>query len=269
MSSEIVEMTPEPRITVQQYLDATAGASDRSRYVTVTMVATSLFVLVAVLNSMQSWMLRRVQAASNSESQYVISKIGQVPTDPIQRDAYTKRYEALYAGLVKSYTDNAFSLRVPVFGFAFDTNDVGLFGGTALVAILGMMIYCLQRELDNLRLSFGTLEGAQLHEFYTLLAMRQVFTIPPTTRTGVRHVASTFPKLLWFAPLAVQILVLCNDYDTKWIYAALQVPARRLLAWEMILAILLVVLTTLVIWRLIEIDKAWRECYERIHQCDT
>jgi len=258
------ETPSAPRITIQQYLDATGGASDRSRYVTVTMVAASLFVLVAVFNSMQGWMRRRVQIAEDPTSTYVTSKIGAVPSDPGKRAAYDRRYEALYSGLVGAYVESAFSLRVPVFGFAFDANDLGLFGGMAFVAIMGMMLYCLEREVHNLRLSFSSLAGAELRQFYTLLAMRQVFTIPPTSGTGAPHVLSAVPKLLWLMPLAIHILVTANDYSGQWIYDALKAPRQTLLAWEILFTVLLIPLTVLVCWRLAAVDREWQKCYRRL-----
>lgn len=258
------ELPSTPRATIQQYLDATAAASDRSRYVTVTMVVACLFVLVAAFNSMQGWMRRRIQIAADPTSAYVTSKIGNVPTDREERAAYDRRYQALYGAMVGAYVESAFSLKVPVFGFAFDANDLGIFGGMAFVALMGMAIYCLERELYNLRLSFASFTGAELHQFYTLLAMRQVFTIPPTGRSSATHVLSAFPKVLWALPLAIHVLVTLNDYSGKWIYDALKAPTETLIAWEILFTILLIPLTILVFWRLIAIDNEWQNCHRRL-----
>ena len=65
--------------------------------------------------------------------------------------------------------------------------------------------------------------------FYTLLAMRQVFTVPQT-----QHITRSFflmgaPKLLTWLPLSIYGAVATNDFRTAWIGQALQDGRYRIL----------------------------------------
>jgi len=124
-----------------------------------------------------------------------------------------------------------------------------------------MMIYCAERELENLRISFQALKGYELRRFYMLLAMRQVFTTPPTVGHRRRYLASFVAKVIWCMPAVVHYLVVSHDRETLWIFQALGAPGQRLLTWESRLGFVTIVLTIVVLWNLVRIDLEWNSSY--------
>lgn len=81
---------------------------------------------------------------------------------------------------VRAYVENAYLIRVPFFGVAFDINDLGLIGSLSLIVILIMLRLNLRNFIVSLRIGFKAAGKANLHEdFYDILASRQLFAFPP------------------------------------------------------------------------------------------
>jgi len=116
---------------------------------------------------------RRRQPAANGRL-YVSAGVG------VGHDAAGQ----FYGAAARDYVDNAFTVRVPFFGVAFDVNDLGLLVGIGFVVILLLLRFSLGSEIVGLRISFKNVTalsqepGELLERFYELLAMRQVFTLP-------------------------------------------------------------------------------------------
>jgi len=268
---------PNP-LNIQDYLTATSDASLRARTVSFLIVAASLIVFAALLNSIQwSWMLIRIQKLNQRDQDYVVSKIGKEPsvarypnTPPDVKDPehsfYEIRYNNLYAAYTRTYVENTFAIRVPFFGFTFDVNDLGLLGGLALLILLTILGFCLSREINNLELSFVEAGGREpLKRLYTLLAMRQVFTVPQTSRYKPRRFVLAIPKVLCFLPLGVHTLVTIHDgvttrifWDSWRVLIALTIDVLLLIGIGMV--------TYRVITRLMRIDLIWSNCWQAIEE---
>lgn len=209
-------------LDLQDYLDATSDASKRTRTVLIVLVAASVLAFAGFLNSLRaSWMVSRIHKISNPQSEYVVEKLGYTPKD--EKDP---RYEEFYTSVVKSYVDNAFTVRVPFFGFSFDVNDLGLLGGLGFIVILALLRFSIRSEIVSLRLSFKAVaaeskkDPSQLAVFYDLLAMRQVLTMPyveDSEKKWSAHrpwILQLISKLLCFVPVLVYTCVAWHDFKT-------------------------------------------------------
>jgi hypothetical protein len=259
-------------LDIQDYLDASSEASKRARTMLIIMVVASVLMIAGLLNSLQSsWMLGRIKTLdyNGMHSHYAETKLGEYPTKQNlteeeykkSLDLYTKKYEELNTALIRAYVDNSLTIRVPFFGFSFDVNDLGLLGGLGFLVILGCLRFCLSREVENLNLSFEhALKLGRLNEFYHLLAMKQVFTVPITEHIRRTKFLLIAPKLVCFLPIIVYGLVTFNDFQTNWIGHQLSEPRiQYLLIYESITIILMSILTSMIVHRLVRLDEIWRK----------
>jgi hypothetical protein len=209
-------------LDIQDYLEASADASKRSRFFVIVLVVASVLVFAALLNSIQTqWLHLRMLALRDIHSPYVQSKIGDLPIDPDDRRRYEARYLALCESIERAYVEASFVIKVPFFGISFDVNDLGLFSSVGFLVILTCYRFFLSRELDNLQISFRaarSLGNWELKKFYQLLSMRQVFTIPTTEFSGEGLFSSLFrkvvAKLITWIPLLLVLAVVQNDRKT-------------------------------------------------------
>jgi hypothetical protein len=275
---------PDSHITtyerdIQDYLDATGESARRTRNVIIVLVIATVLVFSGLLNSQQTnWMHKRLDKLHDMRSDYVTSKLGAYPLraefkdDPAYKlavEAYERRYLEFWAAVARTYVDNSWVIRVPFFGFSFDVNDLGLLGGIGFLTILVCLRFCLSRELNNLRLSFDVARQAslsELREFYTLLAMRQVFTVPKTAYIARSKFLLVTPKLIAWLSVAVYFAVTLNDASTGWVAGALSADFRFrfLVSFEGVVLVLLSVLATGVTQRLVRMDRIWDECWEAV-----
>jgi len=259
-------------LDIQDYLDASSEASKRARLMLIVMLVASALMTVGMLNSLDSsWMLRRIIALDHNgmKKDYAASFIGPLPVpDQFSNEAeyndakglYRRRYEELNTAFIRSYVDSSLFIRVPFFGFSFDVNDLGLLGGIGFLIILGSLRFCLSRELENLHLSFEEAKKlGKLDEFYSLLAMKQVFTIPRTKYIRRTRFLVLAPKAVSLLPLVVYALVAWNDFSTSSIGDFLNKPrVRYQLLFESVTFVCLTILTTMIISRLIRLDALWK-----------
>jgi len=253
-------------LDIQDYLDATSEASLRARTVSFLIVAASIVVFAGLLNSLQSsWMLTRIQMLNHADHPYVMRKIGEKPKEAgPEYDSYQKRYESLYSAYARSYVENTFAIRVPFFGFTFDVNDLGLLGGLALLILLTILRFCLSREINNLDLSFPEANRiGQLKELYMLLAMRQVLTVPQTSKFKPKRFLIAIPKVLCFLPVIVHTSVTVHDaltidmFKDSW-------HAMIVMVSDFVLLVAIGIVTFMVITRLMRIDLIWASCWRAI-----
>jgi hypothetical protein len=263
---------------IQDYLDASSEASKRTRTVTIVLVIATVIVFAGLLNSQQTnWMHSRLLNLADEKGSYVESKLGKYPQrksfadDSSYRQAtesYHQRYSGLWEAVARTYVDNSWVIRVPFLGFTFDVNDLGLLGGIGLLVVFVCYRFFLSREVDNLRLSFEEarrIGKEELEEFYKLLAMRQVFTVPRTPYIRRTRFLMYAPKLICWFPVLVYLAVTYNDGATRWIGAVLQEPRYRfLIFFELIASGFLIVLAFMVTKRLVRMDKLWDECWREI-----
>jgi hypothetical protein len=258
-------------LDIQDYLDATSDAAKRTRSASIAVVIASIIVFAGLLNSLQnSWLRERLRTSNDIYSKYVVSKIGDPPRNrspnSIDEQRYEIRYKEFYSALVRTYVETSYVIRVPFFGFRVDVNDLGVLGGISFVVILVMLRFCISREFDNLTISFTEAERlGQVGEFYTLLAMRQVFTIPASRSIRRGPFLVWVPKLFCFAPLIVHMSVMVHDWVTAGIGAFLSSAHTQILfVCEALIAVAIFTLTIMVVTRLRRVDKLWDEKWLRI-----
>jgi hypothetical protein len=255
-------------LSIEDYLDATSDASKRTRIIMVSIVVASVLTFAGFLNSLEhNWMLQRIQAAAVTDSPYVRKKFPNV-SDP---KVFEKDQEVFFKSLMDSYVINTYTIRVPFFGVTFDVNDLGLIGGVSFIVLLLLFRFSLGRELDNLILSFE--EAKQVKElpvFYNLLAMRQVLTVPPTSRREAVAMIMIIPKLLSFLPLMVLSIVIAHDFLTYDVGASINVVHTVLLYifTAMLWAFVLIEsISCLTVW--LKIDAAWRKYWGEVRTLNT
>jgi hypothetical protein len=272
----IQSVTPFKSIEVQDYLDATSDASNRTRSVIITMVVASVLIFGALINSFQhQWMLERLKALDSPQSPYTQKKIGpypevgRFPTRQAYEAAvtnYNERYHSFYDAVARSYVENALSTKVPLFGFSIDANDLGILGGIAFVVILIMYRFCLTREVENIRIAHEEAKRFdQLWEFYTVLSMRQVFTIPPSRTIKRDRLLRWTPKTICTIPLIIHSVVTGHDLYTNNIGKLINgFHNLFLFTSEFITFGFLVTLTIMAVTRLRRIDREWDAWWEDI-----
>jgi hypothetical protein len=252
-------------LDIQDYLEATSHAADRTRWVTLVMLVTSMAVFAGLLNSLGSqWMGERVRELTERPfGTYAVRNIGPLPTDPDHGspawERYARRVDVFQDHLTRAYVETGFVIRVPVVGFTLDVNDLGLIGGVAFIVILLMLRFSLTRELDNVRLSFERAEGlGRLHEFYTLLAMRQVFTVPPSPLVRRTRLLVWAPKAMCALPLVLQLAVTNYDfYSSGFVFEFSWERTTLTLVVDVAAACALFPLTLMDIQRLRKLDELW------------
>lgn len=263
----------DSNVSFQDHLEASADASHRTRVVTITMVVASVLVFAGLLNSLQSaWMLQRLQGFTDPRCTYVADHIGQIPDgvaayseDPKWK-LYEERYLQYYNAMARAYVESAYTIKVPFFGITFDANDLGLIGGIAFLIILSLHRFCLTREVDNLRSSFAAAKDlGQEVEFYSLLSMRQVFTVPPSSAINRTSFLLMAPKVVCLLPLSVHGGVVLHDFLTQNIGEVIGHVHMVIVSFcELACLVALVPLTNMVIKRLRTMDEIWNNEWEHV-----
>jgi len=265
-------------IEIQDYLVATAESSKGARWVLITLVVASILIFGALINSLQNqWMLQRLQTFSKSD--YIESKIGKPPKKDNARqdkiselafvhatEEYNKLRQALYEAMAKSYVENDMSIKAPFFGFTIDANDLGILGGLALATVLLMFIFSITREVENLSIArYKAEEVGQIPEFYDVLAMRQILTVP---RSFKREEPTKFlrltPKVICLLPLAVHSAVSVHDLLTSAIGSAIS-PLHNIILFitEFMIMQWILILTIMAIKNLVELDNLWKVWWDK------
>lgn len=266
---------PDHSLDLQDYLEATSDAAKRTRTVLIALVVGAVLTVAGLLNSLgASWMLARVHDFRNPQAPYVESKLGYQP-----KDENDPRYQQFYTALARSYVENAFTVRVPFFGFTFDVNDLGLLAGLGFIVILLLLRFSLRSEIISLRLSFKAVADAadvkKLATFYDLLAMRQVLTMPhvevPSENWASRtnRILRVTAKSLCFVPAIVYTFVALHDYSTLGIGIELSKPRTDILKLYTVCFWLIIV--ALGVWcfrRWLEIDRLWERYWTTVAAAD-
>lgn len=240
-------MSRDSSLDFQDHLATAGDAAKRTRTVTIVLVVASVLTFVGWLNSLpDGWIAKRLKTLSTAgialnkppdaildaddidSLAYLKEKIGPMPTrykdneETEEYKHYKEQYKELYIAMVRTYVDNTFTIKVPFFGIGFDINYLGLLSGLGFVIILILFRFTITRELENLKLSLEEArKRTSLWEFYHLLAMRQVLTIPPMEtkeqskfRTFIQAFSVFIPKVICFLPLLVYAAVTWNDMRT-------------------------------------------------------
>jgi hypothetical protein len=214
-ASPLVGYQIDMNLDMNHYLDATTQATRRARGTILILVTASVLIFASLLNSLKhEWTRQRLERIGKEPyGVYVNDLIGPRKDGDAERK---QRYEALYTAAVREFVDTAFIVHVPLLGFSFDVNDLGLVGGSGFIVLLSMLLFSLKRELSNLITSFGEAKRQhQLRVFYDLLAMEQVLTVPEGLQIPRSLFLRVVPKVILCIPAAVY---LCRwaRYNNHW-----------------------------------------------------
>ena len=129
-----------------------------------------------------------------------------------------------------------------------------------------MLRFCISREVDNLKIYFAEARNLKrLTQFYTLLAMRQVFTIPSSRDIRRGWFLVWAPKVFCFGPLIGHTAVTIHDFATADIGSVLnRLHTLILFSCEGVLLALITTLTIMVIKRLRRVDALWDEYWTEV-----
>jgi len=193
------------------------------------------------------------------------------------------RYRQFYSAAARDYVENAFTVRVPFFGVAFDVNDLGLLVGIGFVAILLLLRFSIRSEIIGLRVSFKIVKSLTprsrdaLERFYDLLAMKQVFTLPRlnVTDLSVEHhgkhqwsshepnwsvwILRFIHKLICCLPFFVYTIVAWHDLKgTRSIGESIDPDHfTALIGYTFAFWVAIALLTSWCVWKLTEINFIW------------
>ncbi len=268
-------MSPRQPLDIEDYLEASSDASARSRNMVLLLMVASILAFAGLLNSLQNqWMAERIERLGDPKGEYTQSWLGAYPAAKNYKspedyskavDLYEKRYLDFCNSIQKAYVDNSLTIRVPVLGFSFDVNDLALLSGIGFIVILSCYRFFLSREIDNIRVSFAEAKSEglnKLEEFYRLLAMRQVFTVPIGQYINRTPFLRLVPKAISWLPLLVLLAVMGNDAQTLWVahelgWSHFLVNFSCTLACALILFFLCLSVTV----RLLRMDRIWENCW--------
>lgn len=276
---------PNTNLTLKDYLETATEASKRTRAITVVLIVASVLIFVGFLNSSDlGWIQQRLIQFSDEKSAYANRHFNKMNRDQ------------LHTNLARSAVENAYVVRVPFFGVAFDVNDLSLLGGLGLIITLVLLRLSLRSQIMSLRIGFkAALSSNEEKDFYDLLAARQVFVFPALKdetqdsefakgkveknwkrlkeKVGLKSKAATqkrgwsantgsvlrhFPKLISLIPFVVFSFIAAQDYSSREVGFQISILRTRILLGHNIL--FLFVLFILGVWCISkwnEIDRLW------------
>ncbi|MDX6404264.1 MAG: hypothetical protein QOH70_1719 [Blastocatellia bacterium] len=256
---------PNRSLDLRDFLQAASHSSNRTRTLVTILLVASVLAFVGFLDSYKyGWMLERLHVISNPKADYVTEKLGTVPSD--------EQYKEFYGAVIKSYVDNALTIRVPFFGFAFDVNDLGLLAGIGFSTLLLLLRFSLRSENVSIRLAFKAAAGPTLPVFYDLFAMQQVFTLPHAEDSEKQWTAKRYEslrrasKVICLLPSIAYTFILIHDC---WITLKIgnlisDFHTRFLVVYTCVfwVAILLLAIWCLRSWK--RIDNLWDEYWDDV-----
>jgi hypothetical protein len=249
----------------KEYREALDNASERARWVLLTIVSASIVALAASWNAAPfSWFNQRLTCL-----QYALETKAWDPKAPEPETGKARfraireyltntclldqqRIENQLDDLHKARLEHVVVVHVPLLGLAFDINDLGFLAGLAFAILLLMFRYSLSTELRALYAALkADPDGAGL------LALGQVLTVPEKTTRLWR----LLPKLLFWLPAIVQIGVLIIDIaSVKYGIAVHPKHTSFAIGLQIVLIVTNIALTRCCVRLSREIDKAWANC---------
>jgi len=155
---------------------------------------------------------------------------------------------------------NVILLKVPFFGVVLDINNLGLLAGFSFSVILFWFFFSLSTELRNVKDTFEHASAiGQRQLCVRLLAMRQVFTLPPHDSGSGKTLLALVIRGLLLLPVLIQLYIVRRDFLTSHFGRSISPEATNLtLSAGTGFLLLLVVLAVLCLLRSISIDALWR-----------
>jgi hypothetical protein len=179
----------------------------------------------------------------------------------------------------EAFINNVLYIKVPILGPTFDINDLGLIAGVAFFLLMLVMVFYTHRGHENLALCMWKVRhiadsqecfdqpGSRANLLYHAIAMRQVFTVPPTlARWKDIFILRRAHYLLLALPIVVQARILRTDWMTKEVGAFFSQPqtAHSLLA-QIILMALVAVLSGICFAHFLADDLLWDKMFYTIN----
>jgi hypothetical protein len=267
-----------------QYINVAASAIGRARTVIIVMVVACVLVFTQIRNA-DGWLDRRItvriyalrlldknfddkkevlskpldQQAKESElydrARYFIGDAGYKIGDPNDQE----RLKAQINDLIKIRDEHMRLVRLPFFGAAFDANDTAIFAGITFTVVLLWLTLTMHRERLNTQIAFRIAEvQGSLQLCYNLLAMQQVFTVPPTRANRYWKFLGYISKSLYAMPLVIYGVLFHHEWNTRGTGYALGWDKMKTLLWACgVFFVLIFILTIICFNTSLKIDKDW------------
>lgn len=246
---------------IQQYVRAFSSSSDRSRYAFYAVMIATILIGIATWNVQSwGWPIRRIgtwyehgrsnMASTLKESAPAVEIPSQLFTGDSLRLAIAREE------YLKQFTARSVFNSSPIPGVSIDINDLGIIGGTSLVFLMLIMVFCMMREHENLHLAFFRVRRlcslddhaagtSAANYLYHSLAMSQVLTSPPTLARWQSRGVLHHLWIIFIAPFAVHFWVVVTNLRTSDIGSIYGANIRLLQFLEIFLAICLLCLCLL------------------------
>lgn len=246
----------------QEYIEAFRTSSDRARYALYIVIVATVLIGIANYNLQDgSWPLSRLttwykyarQVSTEVGPQQATSLDDEIPAFLFGGDS--TQLEIAREEYLRQLVSRAVLTPSPIPGVWIDFNDLGLVGGIALGLLMLVLVISIVREHENLHLALFKVRclcmvdehhangDSRANLLYHGLAMRQVLSSPPTLarwRKGgiLRHFGFIF-----FLPAVVYGWVVSTNWLTRETGALYGVNVGRLIAIQVLLALLILSLS--------------------------
>lgn len=245
----------------KMYVESFRGSSDRTRYALYIVILVSTIIAFANHNILPgNWPRVRLDSWFDKE--------------PSTEREWLRRHEYL-----KEFVSRAVWTSSPIPGVSIDANDLGTVGGTALVALMFIVVLCLAREHENLYLALFKVRSLCLdtsvgggrdaaNRLYHALAMGQVIGDPPTLARWHRNYFFDFTtRAAYFVPILVQVWVVFTNWQTANAGKPYHVNMNVILFWQSGISAALLALTLVACMISRAMAIRWRRAFARVNPC--
>ena len=217
---------------LSEYIDKCSQASNRSRYVLVILVITSILSFISFWNSRQSsWVNLRAKKtieAYNFKTWKPYTNLKDIKTDYTNyfdarefatlrdiNDSITLKDQSL--SLQRQKQDRVNDINISFLGVHFDVNDLGFFSSFTFFVLLLWFKFSLNREFRSIDLTTSRFMNENEQKLVTeLLSMHQIFSIPYPNDYFLsrKSVLRYYPLVLFILPLITQLIIFMYDITT-------------------------------------------------------
>lgn len=248
-------------IQLSDYVKIAKSASKRFRWAIVILVLASVLAAIATFNTRSNdWTTLRIK--SIKEKLIDLYSLKQLTPKQQSNQLY---YENLSHLFQSRWVESCY-IRVPFFGVAIDVNDLGVVSGFSFVIILIMLRFSRRTELNAFRLIFTRAKNlGQLREYYNLLSMTRILTIPPSKLNPQIKLWRLLPSLLYVLPVFVQFYVFYNDCLTIYEpYMASPTSVTIIMGGSLISLLLIIALSVNSLIYENKFNKLWTKTYAEL-----
>lgn len=272
-------------IDVQVYVNALTESSRRTGTAMYLLLVAGVVIFAAYWNIRPgSWTEARIEKAENALQWFGWKDEVRAKLSAPEQQAFDESHTfatMFHLGTreqlkeqIKFHTDRYWAqsvIQIPIFNIQVDVSDLGLLGGFTFINILILLRLSLGRELANLKFAFSEANRqGKLWEFYHLLSLHQVLSVPPHQGASIGRIWSNANRALLLLPLLIQGLVFRNDWSTRAYGMAL---SRDNTQWQLCFGVLFLVLILVLVivcfktWEAYDIE--WKTQADRLAQLET